>query len=124
MKPLKSIRSKLFFWYATSLVSITAFFYLAVHIFALPYGNLLFLILLIALALEGLFIIRKMTNGLLKLSSKIKTITSKNLNEKMALGMVFYFYCTVMPSEEEPIQELKIVSKYVHIREETEKLKV
>ena len=83
MKPLKSIRSKLFFWYATSLVSITAFFYLAVHIFALPYGNLLFLILLIALALEGLFIIRKMTNGLLKLSSKIKTITSKNLNEKI-----------------------------------------
>jgi len=58
----------------------------------------------------------------LKIEHQLTTI--KNLNEKMALGMVFYFYCTVMPSEEEPIQELKIVSKYVHIREETEKLKV
>jgi len=80
---MKSIRSKLFFWYATSLVSISALFYLAVHIFSLPYGNLLFLILLIVLALEGLFIIRKMTDGLTKLSSKIKSITSNNLNEKV-----------------------------------------
>lgn len=84
MKPLKSIRGKLFFWYATSLVSITAFFYLAVHIFALPYGGLLFLFLLVALALEGLFIIRKMTSNLTKLSSQIKSITSKNLQEKIS----------------------------------------
>ncbi len=80
---MKSIRGKLFFWYATSLVSISALFYLAVHIFSLPYGNLLFLLLLIFLALEGLLIIRKMTDGLTKLSSKIKSITSNNLNEKI-----------------------------------------
>ncbi|MBI5620474.1 hypothetical protein HY949_01725 [Candidatus Gottesmanbacteria bacterium] len=80
---MKSIRGKLFFWYATSLVSISALFYLAVHIFSLPYGNLLFLVLLITLALEGLFIIRKITDGLTKLSSKMKRITSNNLNEKV-----------------------------------------
>ncbi len=80
---MKSIRGKLFFWYATSLISISALFYLAVHIFSLPYGNLLFLLLLIFLALEGLLIIRKMTDGLTKLSSKIKSITSNNLNEKV-----------------------------------------
>jgi signal transduction histidine kinase len=80
---MKSIRGKLFFWYATSLVSVSALFYLAVHIFSLPYGNFLFLLLLIALAFEGLFIIRKMTDGLTKLSSKIKSITSNNLNEKI-----------------------------------------
>ena len=78
-----SIRSKLFFWYTISIVSVAAFFYLAIHVFNLPYGNWLFLILLVVLALEGLFIIRKMISGLTKLSSKIKTITSKNLSEKV-----------------------------------------
>lgn len=94
---MKSFRGKLFFWYATSLVSISALFYLAVHIFSLPYGNLLFLLLLIFLAFEGLFIIRKMTDGLSKLSSKIKSITSNNLNEKI----------TDMGDEDE-IQELSV----------------
>ena len=78
-----SIRTKLFFWYTISIVSVAAFFYLAIHVFNLPYGNWLFLILLVVLALEGLFIIRKMISGLTKLSSKIKTITSKNLSEKV-----------------------------------------
>lgn len=84
MKSLKSIRNKLFFWYATSLISVTAFFYLAVHTFTLPYRNVLFLLLLAVLALEGFFIVRKMTNGITKLSFKIKSITSKNLNEKIS----------------------------------------
>lgn len=83
MKAFKTFRGRLFFWYATSLITITAFFYLAVHIFALPYGNIIFLLLLVVLALEGFFIIRKMTNKLVRLSSKIKSITSKNLNEKV-----------------------------------------
>lgn len=83
MKPLKSLRSKLFFWYITSLITITAFFYFAVHIYSLPYRNVFFFALLAFLALEGFFIVRKMTDGLSKLSSKIKTITSKNLNEKV-----------------------------------------
>ncbi len=78
-----SIRSKLFFWYTISIVSVAAFFYLAIHVFNLPYGNWLFLVLLVVLALEGLFIIRKMISGLTKLSSKINTITSKNLSEKV-----------------------------------------
>ena len=83
MKPIKSLRGKLFFWYITSLITVTAFFYFAVHIYTLPYRNIFFTILLIFLALEGFFIVRKMTDGLSKLSSKIKTITSKNLNEKV-----------------------------------------
>ena len=83
MNLLKSLRGKLFFWYITSLITVTAFFYFAVHIYSLPYRNIIFFALLIFLALEGFFIVRKMTDGLSKLSSKIKTITSKNLNEKV-----------------------------------------
>lgn len=83
MKAFKTFRGRLFFWYATSLVTISAFFYLAIHIFRLPYGNILFFLLLLALALEGFFIIRKLTDELAQLSSKIKSITSKNLNEKV-----------------------------------------
>ena len=51
--------------------------------FSLPYGNILFFLLLLILALEGFFIIRKMTDDLTRLSSKIKTITSKNLSQKI-----------------------------------------
>ena len=83
MKPFKNLRGKLFFWYITSLITVTAFFYFAVHIYSLPYRNIIFFALLIFLALEGFFIVRKMTDGLSKLSSKIKTITSKNLSEKV-----------------------------------------
>lgn len=79
----KSIRGRLIFWYLTSLISITAFFYFGIHIYALPYGNILFIILLFILALEGWFIVHKITDSLSRLSSKIETITSKNLDEKV-----------------------------------------
>lgn len=83
MKIFKSLRGKLLFWYITSLITVTTFFYFAVHIYTLPYRNEIFIILLIFLALEGFYIVNKMTKGVSKLSSKIKTITSKNLNEKV-----------------------------------------
>lgn len=83
MKVTKTLRGKLFLWYATSLITISAFFYLGIHIFRLSFGNFIFFFILLLLAIEGLFIIRKMTNQLSLLSEKIKTITSKNLNEKI-----------------------------------------
>lgn len=81
--PFRSLRGKLFFWYITSLITVTAFFYFAVHLYSLPSRNVFFLILLALLALEGFYIVRKITSGISKLSSKIETITSKNLNEKV-----------------------------------------
>lgn len=83
MRSFKTFREKLFFWYAASLITVSAFFYLAIHIFNLPYGDILFLILLLVLALEGFFIIRELISKLTRLSSKIKSITSNNLNEKL-----------------------------------------
>ncbi len=83
MNPFKGLRGKLFFWYATSLLTVTVYFYLAIHLFSLPYGNILFILLLVILALEGLFIIRKMINDLTKLSEKIRTITSQSLNQRI-----------------------------------------
>lgn len=79
------LRDKLIYWYITSLVTVTAFFYFAVHIYSLPYRNLFFVIILILLALEGYFIVRKLTNGLSKLSSKMKSITSEKLDEKIVV---------------------------------------
>lgn len=85
MKYFKSLKSKLFFWYATSLIAVAAYFFLGIHIFSLPYGLQIFFLLLLALAIEGLVIIHKITGPLTKLTSKIRTITSKNLNEKIHL---------------------------------------
>lgn len=83
MKSMKSLRGKLFLWYGGSLIIITIFFYFAIHIFSFPYGNLIFLLILLTLAAVGFFIVQKMTNGLTRLSSKIKTINSKNLSERV-----------------------------------------
>ncbi|MBI4079462.1 MAG: HAMP domain-containing histidine kinase [Candidatus Levybacteria bacterium] len=79
----KSIKAKLFFWFFTSLISIAAYFYLAIHIFSLPFGNLIFLLLLLILALDGFYIIYKITRNLTQLSDKMKTISSKNLNARV-----------------------------------------
>ncbi len=86
MKYFKSLKSKLFFWYATSLIAVAAYFFLGIHIFNLPFGLQIFFILLLVLAIEGLIIVRKITNPLTKLTTKIKTITSKNLSERIGLS--------------------------------------
>ena len=83
MKIAQSLRGKLFIWYGGSLTIITIFFYFAIHIFSLPYGDFIFLLMILFLAIVGFIIIQKMTSGLTKLSSKIKTISSKNLSEKI-----------------------------------------
>ncbi len=83
MKRFNTFRNRLILWYATSLLTITAFFYIGIHILRLPNGDIVYFLLVFVLALQGLFIIRKLTDGLTYLSSKIQTITSKNLNEKI-----------------------------------------
>jgi len=78
-----SIKYKLFFWFFFSLIFVVAYFYLAIHFYSLPYGNVFFFILLIILAVCGYIVIRKITNSLTLFSRKIKEVNSLNLKERV-----------------------------------------
>ncbi|MBU3978497.1 HAMP domain-containing protein [Patescibacteria group bacterium] len=83
MKRLKSLRILLIIWYIGSLIILSVFFYLVVHILAVPYGTEYFILLFILLAVLGFFIIFYITRSLTYLSSRIKLISSKNLSERI-----------------------------------------
>lgn len=83
MKTLKSLRAKLFLWYLGSLVLLTIIFFLFVHILAIPYGTDLFFAIFFILTFIGFIIIYKLTSALTYLSSKIKLISRKNLDQRI-----------------------------------------
>lgn len=82
---LRGLRTKLLFWYITSLVIVIVFFYTFIHFFPLPNGDFYFVLLISALALLGYLIITQVTDSLTNLSTQIKSITSQNLEEKVTV---------------------------------------
>jgi len=86
MKPTSSLRKRLFLWYVGSLFLLGIFIILAIHVFSLQNGIYFVILLFMTLALLGFTIIYKITKSLTYLSSKMKMISSKNLDERV-LGM-------------------------------------
>lgn len=80
---LKSLRAKLFLWYLGSLTFLAAFLYIFVHEYAWVHGIHVFLGIYAFLALTGFFIIYRVTKSLDDLSAKMRTITYKNLDERI-----------------------------------------
>lgn len=78
-----SLKTKLLIGYIGSLLLLAMFFYLFVHILALPHATHAFEVLLVILAVVGFFIIHKITKSLTYLSSEMKIITSDNLDRKV-----------------------------------------
>lgn len=83
MTMLKSLRAKLFFWYLASLTFLAAFLYFFVHEYAWIHGTHIFLSLYAILALSGFGIIYRITHSLDNLSARMRTITYKNLDERI-----------------------------------------
>lgn len=82
-KQLKSLKISLFLWYFGSLIILALYFYIIVHILQLPYATDFFFVLLLILALVGFYTISRITRSLTYLSSRIKLISSKNLDERI-----------------------------------------
>lgn len=80
---LSSLRARLIFWYIGTLTVFTIFFYVVVHILALPHGTAYFIVLFIVLAGVGLSVIYAMTSSISYLSHRIKHISRKNLDERI-----------------------------------------
>ena len=77
-----SLRKKLFLWYAGSLFLLGAFIILVIHVFSLQNGLYFVALLFVTLAFLGFTTIYRITKSLTYLSSKMKMISSKNLNER------------------------------------------
>lgn len=82
-KPYQSLKKRLFLWYVGSLLIVFIFTILVVHIFKLQNGFYFLSLLFITLALLGFTIIYKITKSLTYLSSRIRMISSKNLDERI-----------------------------------------
>ncbi len=78
-----SLRSRLFIWYTGSLIILSAFFFIVVHILSIPGGVDYFFILFILLTLLGYYIIYRLTQSITDFSSRIRRTSSKNLTEKI-----------------------------------------
>lgn len=83
LKHFKSLRTLLIIWYVGSLLVLSVFFYMVIHILRLPHGTEYFIFLIILLAIIGFFIIYKITRSLTYLASRMKLISSENLSERI-----------------------------------------
>lgn len=79
----KSLRSQLFLWFVGSLTILAIFFYVFVHELAWIHGTHVFFILFFALSIIGFLIIYRITRSLDYLAGRIRTITYKNLDERI-----------------------------------------
>lgn len=81
----RSLRVRLFLWYVSSLLLIGVFFYIFIHVLSWPYGLETVLALFILLAAVGFLIIYRITSSIVNLSRQIQKITSKNLDQRLAV---------------------------------------
>lgn len=83
MNASSSLRKRLFLWYVGSLFLLGIFIILSIHVFSLRNGIYFVILLFVTLAVLGFTIIYKITKSLTRLSTKMKTISSKNLDERV-----------------------------------------
>ncbi|OGK37817.1 hypothetical protein A3F03_04695 [Candidatus Roizmanbacteria bacterium RIFCSPHIGHO2_12_FULL_41_11] len=92
MKKLKDgLRYRLFFWYILNLLFLGFFIILTIHIYRLPYSNFLLITVFLILSIIGFIIIDSFTKSLIFLASRMKLISSKNLDELIEIGQKLAF---------------------------------
>ncbi|MFA5933189.1 MAG: ATP-binding protein [Microgenomates group bacterium] len=83
MIKLKSLRAKLFLWYIGSQLIVIAYFLLFIHYYPIPHTIHILIGLFVLLAIAAFTVVYKMTRSITYLSTKIKSISSENLEEKI-----------------------------------------
>lgn len=84
-KKIKSIKAKLFLWYVASLIIVIAYFLIFIHYYSIPHAIHLLILLFIILAVAQFVAVYKITQSISYLSSKIKLISTENLEEKVKI---------------------------------------
>ncbi|OGH11793.1 MAG: hypothetical protein A2857_04865 [Candidatus Levybacteria bacterium RIFCSPHIGHO2_01_FULL_36_15] len=80
---LKSIKYKLFLWYVASLLVLIAYILFFIHYYTVPHSIHILIVLFFILAIAEFIVVYKITKSITYLSTKIKSITSENLEEKI-----------------------------------------
>lgn len=78
-----SLRAKLFLWYVGSQLIVIAYFLLFIHYYPIPHTIHILIGLFVLLSIAALTVVCKMTRSITYLSTKIKSISSENLEEKI-----------------------------------------
>lgn len=79
----KTLRFKLYAWYFGSLIFLSIYFYVIVHLLMLPHSDHIFLLLLSVMGVIGFIVVYKITSELTYLSTQVKTISSENLEKRV-----------------------------------------
>lgn len=82
-KLLKTLRARLILGYLGSIAFFTIFFYIAVHTLAVPHSDHIYLALFIVFSVIGILLIYRTTKSISYLSSRIRHISRKNLDERI-----------------------------------------
>ncbi len=80
---MNSIRAKLFFWFVGSQLLLILYFLLFIHFHTITYAFQILVILFIVQSVIGFVIIHRIVKSLTYLSSKMKLISRKNLDERI-----------------------------------------
>lgn len=79
----KSLRFRLYAWYFGSLILLSIYFYVIVHILMLPHSDHIFMLLISLMGIFGFLVIYKITTELTKLTHQVRTITSEHLEKRV-----------------------------------------
>lgn len=79
----KSIKSRLFLWYTGSLLFLIGYFLLFIHYYNVQYGFPILVVLFLILTIAQFVVVYKITSSISYLSSRIKQISSKNLEARV-----------------------------------------
>lgn len=82
-KLVKTLRARLIIGYVGTIAFFTLFFYVVVHNLALPHSDHIYIFLFIFFSLVGIFLIYSITKSITYLSSRIKHISRRNLDERI-----------------------------------------
>lgn len=80
---MNSIRAKLFFWFVGSQLLLILYFLLFIHFHTIKYAFQILAALFIIQSVTGFIIIHRIVKSLTYLSSKMKLISRKNLDERI-----------------------------------------
>ncbi len=81
--PISSLQFRLYVWYFGSLILLSVYFYIIVHILMLPHSTHIFLLLLALMAMTGFLVIYRITQAINSLTKQIRTVTSNELNKRI-----------------------------------------
>ena len=76
----KTLKFRIYAWYFFSLIVLSIYFYVIVHVLMLPHSDHIFVLLLTAMALSGYILVKSVTKPISDLTNQIRNLDKRNLD--------------------------------------------